>query len=125
MDSIFVSVKRVLERECRELNKASNLDEFVAAAADDVDAVIADVDGVDGVGHWTVQLADQRPVVRLPEPDLTVGAGRHDLVLEWVITDVLEQSVDTQHVTTRPLAAINTSTHNTTIIAVVRYRHNA
>jgi len=51
MDSIFVSVKRVLERECRELNKASNLDEFVAAAADDVDAVIADVDGVDGVGH--------------------------------------------------------------------------
>ena len=76
---------------------------MVGAAADDVDAVLADVDGVDRVGQRSVEFADQRAVERLPEADLAVGAGRDDLVLERVIRDVLEERVGAQHVKTRPL----------------------
>jgi len=44
--------------------------------------------------------------MRLPETDLTVSASRDDLVFQWVVDDVLEQRVDTQHVTTRTLPAV-------------------
>ena len=93
-----------------------DLDDVIGAAADDVDAVVADVDGVDGVRERAVQLTDQRPVERLPEPDLAVGAGRDDLVFQWVVGDVLEERVDTQHVTTRPLPAVHRSQHRHTVI---------
>ena len=85
-----------------------DLDDLVRAAADHIDSVIADVDGVDRVTQWAIELTDQRAVVRLPETDLTVGARRDDLVFEWMIRHILEQCVDSQHVTTRSLSAVDT-----------------
>jgi len=71
-----------------------DLDDFVASATDDVNTVVANVDSVDWVCEWAVQLTNQRPVERLPETDFTVSAGRDDLVFQRMVTDIPEQRVD-------------------------------
>lgn len=102
-----------------EMVNITYLDHLVVATADEVHPVGGHIESVDAARQRAVEVAYHRRVERLPVAELPVGPGRQQLVFQRMIADVLEQRVDTDHLTTAPrpvaysLTNINLNSHNT------------